>query len=154
MLRSAVLHFYDTLSMRAPSICTVVALTWIRALRGVEIKKEPSLGAAKRHKKALHNPAAYRLGCGPNGGICVCIKLRCTCIRAIESVSGCVHLCKCSVFAKGEGFWAFKLFISKDPTCPFQSLSAHRSWYIIEKLFLKKTDHRGSLIHPLHGQLH
>lgn len=55
MLRSAVLHFYDTLSLRAPSLCTAVALTWIRALWGVEIKREPCLGAAKSHQKGSQN---------------------------------------------------------------------------------------------------
>lgn len=29
---------------------------------------------------------------------------RCTCIHASKSAPGCVHLCMCSVFAKGEGF--------------------------------------------------
>lgn len=62
-------------------------------------------------------------------GMCVCVHVRlclksrqwhirlhewrCVCIHASKSAPGCVHLCMCSVFAKGEGFSAFNYSSAK-----------------------------------------
>lgn len=114
-------------------------------------ERKPSLGAAISRGKELH---LQQLCFVPSldSGICVCLWGG-VCVRLpAKNAPGCVHLCICSVFTKGEGLSAFNYSTVKDLTCPFQSLSLHRPWYIIERLFLKKADQRGRLIPPLHGQ--
>lgn len=123
MLRSAVLHFYDTLSLRAPSLCTVAALTWIRALWGVEIKSEPSLGAAKGHKKKKEKKGSQNLTLNtgvcmlgsvwsPDSGICAWMGGGVYAYMPAKVHLG-VYTFACVVFAKGEGFSAFNYSSAK-----------------------------------------
>lgn len=122
MLRSAVLHFYDTLSLWAPSLCTMAALTWTRALWGVEIKRELSLGVAKSQEKGVRVAppilvhvfvCVYERNCvwSLDGGT----SLQCAFIYASKSAPRCVHLCKRRVFAKREGLFSLLIIHQQRP---------------------------------------
>lgn len=136
---------------RAPLLCTAAALTWIQVLREVERREKAQPGCCQQPWKRAA-PSTVRV-CSKSRQWHLCLPVgRRLCVPASKNAPGCVHLCICSVFTKGEGLSAFNYSTVKDLTCPFQSLSLHRPWYIIERLFLKKADQRGRLIPPLHGQ--
>lgn len=95
--------------MWAPLLCTAVAPTWIRVLRGVGDQKKAQPGCCRKpHKgsKSVKNTDACWVW-SLDGGILCLHGWRCVCIRASKSAPGCVHLCMCSVFDKGEGLSAF-----------------------------------------------
>lgn len=99
------------LSLRAPLLCTAVALTWIKVHRGAEIKRKPRLGAAKSHTKGHRiTPLTLvdaKLCCRSRRWHLHLHEGRCSCVRANKSAPGCVHLCMSVVFIKGEGLSTF-----------------------------------------------
>lgn len=112
MLRSAVLHFYDTLSLRAPSLCTAVALTWIRALRGVEIKQGAQPGCCQKPHKGSQNHASNTGVCmlpcvkSRRYGICVCMSrgVLYACMPAKVHLGVCTFACVVCL-PRGRGLW-------------------------------------------------
>lgn len=106
---------------RAPLLCTAAALTWIQVVRGVEIgeKAQPGCCQQPRQRVAPSTPVRVRF-CSKSRRWHLCLhEGRRLCTPASKNAPGCVHLCICSVFTKGEGLSAFNYSTVKDPTFPF-----------------------------------
>lgn len=135
-----------------PSLCTAVALTWIWALWGVEIKRAQPGCCQKPRKRVTESHLKY---CCVHVRLCLksrrwhlCLhEWRCMRIHASKSPPGCVHLCMWSVFAKWEGFSAFNYSSAKtlhvhsrasqptDPDtllrrCSWRKQTREEAWYI------------------------
>lgn len=97
-----------------------------------------------------------------NSGVCVWVwernctlsldgatSLLCAYIHASRSAPGCVYLCKRCVCQEGGASWLFNYSSAKTLHVHSRASQPHGSWYIIERIFLKKRHKEAEFTHSM-----